>query len=225
MNLSLARVVRWGAIAAGAVSYPFIAHYSTTPDAMATMPWLGVATSLTPSLAILLWLTWQSSKKRVMLLLWAAIGVLLWQFWGALERNFSWAYFIQHAGTNLMLAAMFGVTLARDRQPLCSRFAEAVHRGLTPEMARYSRKVTVAWTLFFVAISLISSGLFLFAPLETWSVFANFLTFPLVALMFIVEYRVRLYTLPDLEKHSILDGVLAFWKTQPGRSDASPPPH
>lgn len=223
MNVSLARAVRWVVIAAGAVSYPFIAYYSTTPAAISTMPWLGVATSLTPALAILLWLTWQSSKKPALLLLWAAIGLVLWQFWGTLERNFSWAYFIQHAGTNLMLAAMFGATLAQGRQPLCTRFAEAVHRGLTPEMARYSRQVTVAWTLFFVAISLVSAGLFLLAPLEIWSVFANFLNLPLVLLMFAVEYRVRLYKLPTLEKHSILDGMLAFWKTQSGRPGASPP--
>ena len=225
MNSSLARAVRWIVIAAGAICYPFIAHFSTTPEAIATMPWLGVTTSLTPALAILFLLTWQSPKKPVLLLLWAIIGLVLWQFWGTLERNFSWAYFIQHAGTNLMLAAMFGATLAQGRQPLCTRFAEAVHRGLTPEMERYSRQVTVAWTLFFVAMSLISAGLFLFAPLEVWSVFANFLNFPLVLLMFAVEYRVRLYTIPNLEKHSILDGMRAFWKTQPGRPGSSSPLH
>lgn len=223
MTISLARAVRWVVIAAGAVSYPFVAHYSTTPEAISTMPWLGVATSLTPALAILLWLTWHSSKKPALLLLWAVIGVGLWQFWGALERNFSWVYFIQHAGTNLMLAAMFGATLAQGRQPLCTRFAEAVHRGLTPEVERYSRQVTVAWTLFFVAMSLISAALFIFAPLETWSVFANFMNFPLVLLMFVVEYRVRLYKMPDAEKHSILDGMRAFWKPQPARPDAPPP--
>jgi hypothetical protein len=44
-----------------------------------------------------------------------------------------------------------------------------------------------------------------------WSVFANFLSFPLILLMFALEYAVRLRTLPDLEKHSILAGVRAFW--------------
>lgn len=223
MSHSLARTIRWIAIAAGAIAYPVLAHYSTTPAAVTSTPWLGVATSLTPALAILLFMTWNSSRKPAMLLLCAVVGMLLWGFWGMLERNFSWAYFIQHAGTNLMLAAVFGATLARGRQALCSRFAEAVHGSLAPEVLRYTRQLTLAWTLFFIAISLVSTLLFAFAPIETWSIFANFLTFPLVLLMFAVEFLVRLRKLPNLEKHNILDGMLAFWKTPPKRSDTPPP--
>ena len=222
MSLSLARTARWVVIAAGAIAYPVLAHYSTTPAAVTTTPWLGVGTSLAPSLAILLWLTWNSQKKPAMLLLCALVGMLLWGFWSTLERNFSWVYFIQHAGTNLMLAAVFGATLARGRQALCSRFAEAVHGSLAPEVVRYTRQLTLAWTLFFIAISGVSALLFAFAPIETWSIFANFLTFPLVLLMFGVEFLVRLRKLPNMEKHSILDGMLAFWKTPHVRSDTPP---
>ncbi|MHB1051829.1 MAG: COG4648 family protein [Thiobacillus sp.] len=223
MSHSLARTIRWIVIAAGAITYPVLAHYSTTPAAVASMPWLGVATSLTPALAILLFMTWNSPRKPAMLLLCAVVGMLLWGFWGMLERNFSWAYFIQHAGTNLMLATVFGVTLARGRQALCSRFAEAVHGSLEPDVLRYTRQLTLAWTLFFITISLISTLLFAFAPIETWSIFANFLTFPLVLLMFAVEFLVRLRKLPNLERHSILDGMLAFWKTPPKRPNTPPP--
>jgi len=223
MSIPLARVARWGIIAAGAIAYPFLAHYSTTPAAVASMPWLGVGMSLTPSLAILLFMTWNSPRKPAMLLLCAVVGMLVWGFWGMLERNFSWAYFIQHAGTNLMLAAVFGVTLARDRQALCSRFAEAVHGSLEPEVLRYTRQLTLAWTLFFIALSVVSALLFAFNPIETWSIFANFMTFPLVILMFIVEFLIRLRMLPNLERHNILDGILAFWKTHPERSDTPPP--
>ena len=223
MSFTLARTVRWVVIAAGVIAYPVLAHYSTSPVAVTTTPWLGVGTSLAPSLAILLWLTWHSSKKPAMLLLCVGVGMLLWGFWGALERNFSWVYFIQHTGTNLMLAAVFGVTLTRDRQALCTRFAEAVHGSLAPEVLRYTRQLTLAWTLFFIAVSLISGLLFFLAPIETWSIFANFLSFPLILLMFAVEYLVRLRKLPNQEKHSIMDGILAFWKTPPKRSGTTPP--
>jgi len=157
-----------------------------------------------------------------MLLLCAVVGMLLWGFWGTLERNFTWAYFIQHAGTNLMLAAVFGVTLARGRQALCSRFAEAVHGSLAPEVLRYTRQLTLAWTLFFIAVSGVSALLFAFAPIETWSIFANFMTFPLVMLMFAVEFLIRLRKLPNLERHNILDGILAFWKPSHRHSDTPP---
>ncbi|MDP2057895.1 MAG: hypothetical protein Q8K35_09085, partial [Thiobacillus sp.] len=140
-----------------------------------------------------------------------------------LERNFSWVYFLQHAGTYAMLAAVFGVTLANGRQALCTRFAEAVHGSLTPEEVRYSRQVTLAWMLFFLAISLISSVLFFFVSIEVWSVFANFLSFPLILLMFAVEYLVRLRKLPQQKKHSIMDGMLAYWKTPAARPGVPPP--
>jgi len=223
MTWTLVRAVRWIAIAAGAIGYPVLAHYSTATSAATTFPSLGVAVSLVPSLAILLWLTWRSPMRPAMLLLCAVVGGLLWGFWGVLERNFSWVYFLQHAGTYAMLAAVFGVTLGRGRQPLCTRFAEAVHGSLTPEEVCYSRQVTLAWMLFLLAISLVSSVLFFFFSIEVWSVFANFLSFPLILLMFVVEYGIRLRKLPHQKKHSILDGMLAYWKTPAARPGVSPP--
>jgi uncharacterized membrane protein len=222
MRIGWARIARGLVIAAAAVAYPVLAHYSAATSAATTLPSLGVAVSLAPSLAILLWLAWRSPRRPLMLLLCAAVGGVLGVYWGALQRNFSWVYFLQHVGTNVMLAAVFGVTLMRGRQPLVTKLAEVVHRGsLEPEVLRYTRQVTLAWTLFFVAVSLVSGVLFCCASIEVWSVFANFLTFPLIVLMFAVEYAVRLRMLPNQEHHSIMEGVRAFWKkpaTLPGVS-------
>ena len=223
MSVTPGRVARWLGIAAAGVAYSVLAHYSAATSAATTFPSLGVAVSLMPSLAILLGLTWRSSAKPAMLVLCMVVAGVLWGSWGALERNFSWVYFLQHAGTYAMLAAVFGVTLVRGRQPLCTRFAEVVHGSLTPEEARYSRQVTLAWTLLLLAISLVSSALFFLASIEVWSVFANFLSFPLVMLMFVVEYGIRLRTLPHQKKHSIMDGVRAYWKTPAARPGVSPP--
>ncbi len=141
------------------------------------------------------------------------LSLVLWGFWETLERNFGWVYFIQHAGIYVMLAALFGVTLTRGRQPLCTRLAEAVRGSLDSEVVRYTRKVTLAWTLFFLGMSLISTVLFLFGTMEAWSVFANFLSLPLVLLMFVAEHLVRLRKLPHLEQHSIMESILAFRRT------------
>lgn len=212
MNLPPRRAVRWIGIAALGVAYSVLAHYSAATSAATTFPSLGVAVSLAPTLTFLLWLAWRSPARPAMLLLSAAVAGVLWAFWGELERNFSWVYFLQHAGTYAMLAGAFGGTLAPGRQAMCSRFAEAVHGNLAPDVARYTRQVTLAWTLFFMAVSLVSSMLFFFSSIEVWSIFANFLSFPLIVLMFVAEYLVRLRTLPHLEKHSIMEGVRAYWK-------------
>ena len=78
---------------------------------------------------------------------------------------------------------------------------------------RVLRQFTVAWTLFFAVMLLASTSLFFLTPLATWSVFADFLTLPLVALMFVVEYGVRRRVLPDMQNTHILDAFRAFRNT------------
>jgi uncharacterized membrane protein len=119
---------------------------------------------------------------------------------------------LQHAGMQLILFAMFGRTLLAGRQPLCTRFASALHAQLTMQQEHYARQVTVAWTTFFAVMALISTALYFLASLATWSVFANMLTLPLIALMFIVEYGVRRRVLPEMRHTHILDAVRAFAK-------------
>jgi uncharacterized membrane protein len=66
----------------------------------------------------------------------------------------------------------------------------------------YTRRVTLAWTLFFVGNLVVTFVLFAFAPLRTWSFFVNFVSLPLVLLMFVVEFAVRRRVLPQV--HGLL---------------------
>jgi len=225
MSPTLVRAARWALIAAGILAYALLAHFSATARAAGNFPWLGTAVSLTPPLGVLLWLAWRSTGRLGTFLLGAGACLLLWGLWGTLERNFGWVYFLQHAGTYVTLAALFGLTLARGRQPLCTRFAETVRGRLDAEVVRYTRQLTLAWTLFFLAMSLVSTGLFLFASLDAWSVFANFLSLPLVLLMFVAEHLVRARKLPHLERHGIRDSILAFWNTPKVCPGAAQRPH
>lgn len=75
--------------------------------------------------------------------------------------------------------------------------------------------------MFFLVISLVSSILFLFGSIQVWSIFANFLTFPLILLMFAVEHLARLRKLPHLEHTSIWASIMVFWKTPKGCHDAA----
>ena len=77
--------------------------------------------------------------------------------------------------------------------------------------------------LLLAAASAQADTLFFLASIEVWSVFANFLSFPLIMLMFVVEYGIRLRKLPHQKKHSIMDGVRAYWKTPAARPGVSPP--
>ena len=210
MSLTAARMVRRVLGATGVIAYPVLAHYTAATAAADTYPALGLAVALTPIMALLTWLAWRSPRRLGMLALCAGVGLLLWWCRDALERNFSWVYLIQHVGINALLAAAFGLTLMGGRQPLCARFAQAARGTLTPEVASYARGVTLAWTLFFVGVGVVSILLFLFGSIAAWSVFANFLSLPMILLMFVAEYLVRLRTLPPLAQDRISDNIRAF---------------
>jgi uncharacterized membrane protein len=121
----------------------------------------------------------------------------------------AWFSFLQNVGINTVLAFVFGRTLTGGRQPLVTRVAAMVHDEMSPELNRYTRQVTLAWTLFFIACALTSTGLFYLAPIEAWSMFANILSLPLIGLMFLVENEVRKRVLPKRDQVGLLGTVRA----------------
>jgi len=208
------RIVRGLGVAALVIGYPLLAHYT---NEAADSGNLGAWVAIAPVVLIALLLAWRSPRRFVMLGVLALLCVALWAGWPALEHYYGLVYWLQHVAMQLVLFVTFGRTLIAGRQPLCTRFAQAVHAPLTPQHEIYARQVTVAWTLFFAVMALVSTALFFLAPLPTWSVFANFVTLPLVVLMFIVEYLVRRLVLPDMRNTHILDAVRAFRNTPVNR--------
>jgi len=101
------------------------------------------------------------------------------------------------------LLATFALTLRRGHEPLITAMAYRLHGPLSEEMIRYTRGVTIAWSLFFAAQLLTSVSLFCLAPLTAWSVFVNLLDIPLVVTMFAAEYAVRLRVLRHPPRHSL----------------------
>ena len=109
----------------------------------------------------------------------------------------------------------FGRTLAPGREPLITRFARSVHGSLPPVMEAYTRRLTRAWCVFFAAQVVISAALFTLAPLEVWSVFVNVLNFPLLVLMFGIEYVYRIMRHRNFPHASIMKGVQVFNEHKP----------
>lgn len=144
---------------------------------------------------------------------------------GAYAPYLPWFYFLQHVGMFILLAAWFGASLRPGRDALVTRFAKLVEGDLAAEGLAYTRRVTLAWALFCAAMAIASALLYFLAPLALWSVFANLLSLPLVAAMFVAEYVVRLRVCPDLARGGLARGVLrsmrAYWESG-ARSIAGP---
>ena len=148
-----------------------------------------------------------------------AIG--LWLMWPLVVDNAASLYFVQHVGTNALLAWVFGHTLLAGSTPLVVSFARIVDPVLPAEIEVYARKVTLAWALFFVATCAVSVVLFIAAPLAVWSTFAVLLQWPSVAVFFVGEYVLRRYLFKQFEHASLKDGFDAYRSHQSG-IDARP---
>ena len=199
--------LRWLAIAAGLIGYPLLAHYTT---GAAHNPRLGALVALAPAVAIGVLFAWHSARRSIMLGGLVLACAILAAFWPLLEGHFGLVYWLQNTAMQLILLMTFGRTLIAGRQPLCTRFAEALYGPVSSEHRIYTRQVTIAWSIFFAALAAISTLLFFLAPLPIWSIFANFLTLPLVAVMFLAEFAVRKRMLPDIQQMHLLDAVRAF---------------
>jgi uncharacterized membrane protein len=207
-----AHVAQALAVAALALGYACLAHYTNvTPAAPAARAGAaGVTLALTPLAAAAGIAAWRSRHRRIAgaALLAAAAGVAL--AWPRLLSHYSLLYWVEHAGTQSLLGLAFARTLAPGCEPLCTRFARIVHGALEPAIERYTRALTRAWALFFFGLALASTFLYFSAPLPLWSAFANFVTGPLIGLMFIAEYLLRRRLLPHVAHAGILAGIAAY---------------
>ena len=119
-------------------------------------------------------------------------------------------YLLQHVAIHAALALWFGMTLRRSARPLITRLADRVHRGLTPAMEIYTRKVTVAWTVYFAAMATLSVGMYAVAPFALWATFANLLTPLALLLMFAGEFVLRYRLHPEFERATMRDAIRAY---------------
>jgi uncharacterized membrane protein len=203
-------ILRWFGIAMLLIAYSVGVHYTNRSPQHAE---LGAILAVSPALVLVALLALRSSHPVAWLVPIALGAACMWLLRKEITDHFGMIYWLQHTGMQVLLCIIFARTLFAGRQPLCTRFAEALHPPLTEAQKTYSRQVTIAWAVFFALIAFISTFLFAYAPVSIWSFFDNFLVLPLVVLMFVVEYWVRRRALPDMEHMHIFDSVRVFRNT------------
>jgi uncharacterized membrane protein len=209
---------------AAVAAYQALAHHAVaTPGDHG----LGLAMALVPPLLLALGAAARSPRRTVWLTLWL-IGA--WILWGArtpLAQHFEWGLYLEHVSFNLGMALVFGRTLAAGQVPLVTQFATVVRKPRTgklePAISRYTRQVTLAWTVFFVAIAAVSTLMFAFEPIVEWSTFANYLALPLVGAMFVAEHAVRRFVVPGQAHGGIMESIRAYQAKQTQQTKSRAP--
>ncbi|MEA3642916.1 MAG: hypothetical protein VBE63_23670 [Lamprobacter sp.] len=180
-----------------AIAYPLVSHIGTLLDVPAVgLAWL----SLVLGAGFLL-----GARSPVLMLL--SLGCLAAAVIGHFEDKADLLQTVPPVVIAFGLAWVFGRTLLPGRTALIARIGERMRGELPEPVARYGQRLTLVWTLFFVLMGLECLLLGLFAPPLVWSLFANFINYGLIALLFVIEYPIRRLVLRDLEHTPFLDSL------------------
>jgi uncharacterized membrane protein len=176
------------------VLYALLVHHINATGQVSS---LGATLALLPIFLIVLAFAFKSHPLKGITLL-SISSAIAWNLWPFIMRNTSYIFWLLDVGLMAVLLMTFARTLKPGRKPLCVGFAEIMNQGPLPAAHEiYARRVTIAWVLFF-------------APLTIWSIFVNFVTLPLVGLMFVAEYLVRRRVLTNLPEGNVLDAVRTY---------------
>ena len=165
---------------------------------------------IAPMLALAAVVAWQRRRRLLALAAAAATAALVVQSLHGGGLPETTLYLGQHVAIHLLLALVFAATLQAGHEPLVTALARRVHGSLTPAMVAYSRKVTIAWAVYFVAMAALSLALFAWAPFSAWATFANLLTPFAIVAMFLGEYLLRYRLHPEFERATIAQAVRAY---------------
>ena len=193
-----------------AVAWAVAAHFASAHPGPSG--W-GAALALAPVVMACVLGLWSLPTRWLGALGLVALAGLLVAVWPWLTGRVALLFFVEQTGVYLLMAVVFGRTLRGPEESLVTQMARRVHGGvLSDKQFVYTRKVTLAWSVFFAAMALGSVLLFVLAPTAVWSVFANLLGGPLIGLMFVGEFVLRHLALPEEPRATMADAIRA-WKT------------
>ncbi|MHB1530727.1 COG4648 family protein [Acidithiobacillus sp.] len=211
-NSPISRLTEFGGVAFSLlvfVAYQILTYlgtYSTNPGGLA------VVSAFAPAIIILLFMSWNARYRIVGFSCIIAGCVALWHYRNILVPYLTWANMIQRSGIFALLTAVFGLTLLPGHIPMVSRIAELIHGSLSDRLLLYTRRVTMAWAIFFATMTGLPLIIFLFIPQQLWFLFTNIISAMLVALMFFAEYIVRCRAIPVGDRAGMIEGIHAYFK-------------
>lgn len=207
MNARWRRRLQYAAVCALIASYAGLSHYSNSSGDRE----LGAALAVGPISLVALILAWRSAPRPVALALTGGLAALLYVLWPLFKASYSLFYVVQESGIYVLLGLTFTRSLMSNRVAICTQLADRVHGPLSLREVLYTRRVTMAWAVFFFVVAAISVLLYGLAPFRVWSIYINFCMIPLVGAMFVTEYLVRRRALPETRRAGLLATIRVYF--------------
>ncbi len=105
----------------------------------------------------------------------------------------------------LLLWGIFFRSLLPGQVPLVTAIGEQVHGPFCAPLRRYTRGVTLMWTVVFAALALWSALLPWLATITLWSLFTNFINYLMIALLFAAEFYYRKWRFQSIDQPGFVD--------------------
>lgn len=152
-------------------------------------------------LALISWLLLPSLRRRSAtawagLLVAAVTAGVVWWYEYSLEL-----LYLPPVTITLVLLILFSQSLRPGRTPLVTVFALQMGEQATPELLRYTRAVTIGWSILLAGLLAQNAALVLWASPAIWSLFANILNYLLLGVCFVIEFRLRRHFLPQQQRY------------------------
>ena len=98
---------------------------------------------------------------------------------------------------HLTLFFLFTFSLKRNNTPVVTRIAVAIRPSLSEDEITSTRSVTIMWAVFFLAMAFVSGYLAMFSSVAIWSLFVNVISYGLITVVFLAEFKLRRRVLPE----------------------------
>ena len=184
--------------------HAFVSNAQSGPLRLALM-WL-------PLVVVAGWVVARSANKVLWLTALLAIALNIYLLEHQERLGLAATSGISHAAAYLFMLWYFGRTLARGSEPAITRFARRVHGALPPAMELFTRRLTIAWCIFFTVQLMASALLLAFSPLGAWSLFINVLNLPMLVVMFVGQLAYSSIRHPGFPRASVVQAFQAFAK-------------
>lgn len=201
----------WKALAVvlGCLAYQYLVHSAVVGGQAGPVRLVLI---LLPLLALAVWIVLHSRNRPFWLVALTAAGAAVYLLYHQGSLGLAALSGIPHAAAYSFLLWYFGRTLTGGREPIITRLARNMHGPLPPAVQLFTRKVTIAWCVFFAAQLIASALLYALSTLNAWSLFINLLNLPLLALMFVGQFVYRMVRHPDYPRASIWQAIQVFAK-------------